>query len=179
MILTCPTVHPRVCGEHCLSMTTSRAGCGSSPRLRGTLRLNLHCAIVVRFIPASAGNTNTALAHWHCVAVHPRVCGEHFEHGYNLAKDYGSSPRLRGTLQRLQPGDAGRRFIPASAGNTRGRTLPATRSTVHPRVCGEHFSPVTSPRTSGGSSPRLRGTPISPRHHTCPQRFIPASAGNT
>ncbi len=36
---TIPSVHPRVCGEHCRSRTSASNSAGSSPRVRGTLLL--------------------------------------------------------------------------------------------------------------------------------------------
>ena len=71
------------------------------------------------------------------------------------------------------------RFIPASAGNTLTGSLPSAAKSVHPRVRGEHkiedkrFVPVI------GSSPRPRGTPCVRWQGRWPDRFIPASAGNT
>ena len=54
---TVEPVHPRACGEHLLWLTGSRSGCGSSPRMRGTLVDQCHRRIADRFIPAHAGNT--------------------------------------------------------------------------------------------------------------------------
>ena len=49
----------------------------------------------------------------------------------------------------------------------------------HPRVCGEHF--IYSMAFAGvkGSSPRMRGTPLSDAGHGIQSGIIPAYAGNT
>ena len=54
------------------------------------------------------------------MAVHPRVCGERVRALFLLLWDYGSSPRVRGTLSQ--------------------ETLKHDELTVHPRVCGERYS---------------------------------------
>ena len=66
---------------------------------------------------------------------------------------------MRGTHK----GEAGRvchvGIIPAYAGNTGRVVLPQPGCKDHPRVCGEHYYPVTIPEDALGSSPRMRGTP--------------------
>ena len=90
------TVHPRVCGERFVGQPLVAGVAGSSPRMRGTLRIlgryrNSHRFIPayagnavfpsfsvghLRFIPAYAGNAMQCL-HVHLSSpVHPRVCGE-------------------------------------------------------------------------------------------------------
>ena len=91
----------------------------------------------------------------------------------------GSSPRGRGTRSRPISGTPTRRFIPAWAGNTAAQRLQETRSSVHPRVGGEHPSLVEVPLDLCGSSPRGRGTLPWSLRRPDPQRFIPAWAGNT
>ena len=71
------------------------------------------------------------------------------------------------------------RFIPAGAGNTKGRYNSWPRAAVHPRGCGEHFSSRQQALDAGGSSPRVRGTPPRPKDPADLRRFIPAGAGNT
>ncbi|MEN9874118.1 MAG: hypothetical protein RL186_1015, partial [Pseudomonadota bacterium] len=71
------------------------------------------------------------------VPVHPRVGGEHATQININAAAHGSSPRGRGTHRRKAHLQAKRRFIPAWAGNTRGRVGGAARMAVHPRVGGE------------------------------------------
>ena len=49
---------------------------------------------------------------------------------------------------------------------------------VHPRVCGEHIDINILNFYSRGSSPRVRGTFLSPLPTGVTLRFIPACAGN-
>ena len=131
---------------------------GSSPRVRGTPSRPGQRARRTRFIPACAGNAN------------PR-----FRASSTAA---GSSPRVRGTP------DAGcascqlPRFIPACAGNARYRSPHSHPVAVHPRVCGERQDSLCASATMTGSSPRVRGTPLSAVDSPARRRFIPACAGN-
>jgi hypothetical protein len=49
---------------------------------------------------------------------------------------------------------------------------------VHPRACGERVRPPHAPGAGCGSSPRVRGTPVSDLILLGEGRFIPARAGN-
>ena len=70
-------------------------------------------------------------------------------------------------------------FIPACAGNTRGKNWRVTTFAVHPRLCGEHpINPLVLV-CFYGSSPPVRGTPPSVLNEFAGARFIPACAGNT
>ena len=215
-------VHPRERGEHDSGawmldgrkrFIPASAGNTSSERL-GSRHLAVHprergehlplVALPMRqrrFIPASAGNT--------------------FPNATPASNPGGSSPRARGTLlvghhrghsQSVHPRERGehrrvaavqgssRRFIPASAGNTRWATMPRRPLSVHPRERGEHLWVTGFATWDFGSSPRARGTPgsgvgwsgrmsVHPRergeharrqpHGHALARFIPASAGNT
>ena len=132
------SVHPRVCGEHRLYRGQGCDGDGSSPRLRGTHVLAEGISETLRFIPASAGNTEVPGATPATPSVHPRVCGEHVGLKRYRRIRIGSSPRLRGTLLHGRRVFGGVRFIPASAGNTGAQSSPGNAPAVHPRVCGEH-----------------------------------------
>ena len=90
--------------------------------MRGTLTKNEGRAILGRFIPAYAGNTQFQSRLFLAVPVHPRVCGEHSAAVERVLRSYGSSPRMRGTqLVPLVEHDPNR-FIPAYAGNTYAAT---------------------------------------------------------
>ena len=172
-------VHPRACGEHDLDEHTVDLVFGSSPRLRGTLRLMGLGVQRIRFIPAPAGNTPAPPGPKTRPAVHPRACGEHDGAGLAAPPVTGSSPRLRGTHRHHQHHRHHQRFIPAPAGNTRLPLVRGAPGPVHPRACGEHFPIVHEQGVVLGSSPRLRGTQVLGADWAQPQRFIPAPAGNT
>ena len=172
-------VHPRACGEHMAIWTFPARNCGSSPRLRGTHLAGVAKIGEDRFIPAPAGNTAARQNRASRGTVHPRACGEHpmlLAHVYVLV---GSSPRLRGTHHGQGIFPALWRFIPAPAGNTAVAPARWFGTTVHPRACGEHPSPMIPHRRASGSSPRLRGTHIVDEPAVRGRRFIPAPAGNT
>ncbi len=131
-----------------------------------------------RFIPAPAGNADSAAPPGGPGAVHPRACGERINSAISRMSSVGSSPRLRGTrrVPRLRAGRL--RFIPAPAGNAGCRYRWCGNRPVHPRACGERCSTCRISASTRGSSPRLRGT-----HPLCQApragcRFIPAPAGN-
>ena len=91
----------------------------------------------------------------------------------------GSSPRLRGTLQRVARADERIGIIPALAGNTPPANSKHRRSRDHPRACGEHWLPCQFVAPSVGSSPRLRGTHELEWGVGIDGGIIPALAGNT
>ena len=92
---------------------------------------------------------------------------------------YGSSPRMRGKPhQRVMP-PAGRRIIPAHAGQTRAITRPDQSRTDHPRACGANGSGQSLSESLLGSSPRMRGKPNPTREMERRTRIIPAHAGQT
>ena len=173
------TVHPRERGEHTLRLDNCTMVGGSSPRARGTHQRPRLQGSQPRFIPASAGNTACRLGSAHTTPVHPRERGEHIIPARDNARGNGSSPRARGTRKEGGAIPRPMRFIPASAGNTRSRSVRRISRTVHPRERGEHLAPTTAVASAAGSSPRARGTPGMSGSVVMASRFIPASAGNT
>ena len=131
------TVHPRVCGEQRHDRDGRAKDPGSSPRVRGTVRGHPRAAARPRFIPACAGNSAEGVFLAIDQAVHPRVCGEQSSFWMRMDCRSGSSPRVRGTVVQHLGVLLGHRFIPACAGNSARPCCRATRTTVHPRVCGE------------------------------------------
>ena len=93
--------HPRACGAHSSSNASTLGYQGSSPRMRGS---HLDCRISNRrkgIIPAHAGLTASALRRSPAVRDHPRACGAHSRSPSTYRVPSGSSPRMRGSLQRL------------------------------------------------------------------------------
>ena len=130
--------HPRVCGEHYPESAICGHNRGSSPRMRGTLTIELVDGKAGGIIPAYAGNTLSLISPRPCCRDHPRVCGEHPASLECMEKFTGSSPRMRGTPQTALNMRQKSGIIPAYAGNTRFYPSPSTHSRDHPRVCGEH-----------------------------------------
>ena len=147
--------------------------------MRGTLEATAGFAITQRFIPAYAGNTPTSRPADSRAAVHPRVCGEHFEGVEQGVESVGSSPRMRGTRSIGDADERAFRFIPAYAGNTATDMASGRSKSVHPRVCGEHPAAHRIRKAKPGSSPRMRGTQECLDNNLATERFIPAYAGNT
>ena len=149
---------PACAGNSQLRTAAFAPATGSSPRVRGTRPKARHFRAGHRFIPACAGNSRTLCAARFRRPVHPRVCGELQTVDSRDPTVHGSSPRVRGTRQRLHGGHGRHRFIPACAGNSELLGVPFQRQSVHPRVCGELLTASLRLARVGGSSPRVRGT---------------------
>ena len=171
-------VHPRACGEQFGSSWMYFFTDGSSPRLRGTANSNPFTHLLIRFIPAPAGNSSMLRWPPWRRAVHPRACGEQCGVAVGVTGKTGSSPRLRGTVLSIKDHLPCNRFIPAPAGNSAASGIRACRPPVHPRACGEQRCFRDSRMSAAGSSPRLRGTVKSELEYNPRLRFIPAPAGN-
>ena len=72
---------------------------GSSPRVRGKLRLALPVVAMTGLIPACAGKTQRNAVPLDRIPAHPRVCGENSDQKPIACKMSGSSPRVRGKPQ--------------------------------------------------------------------------------
>jgi hypothetical protein len=64
--------------------------------------------------------------------VHPRACGERGARSFHASHAAGSSPRVRGTLDRADESARASRFIPARAGNA----MPLSRERQEPEKAG-------------------------------------------
>ena len=151
---------------------------GSSPRARGTGQRRRLRSAGVRFIPASAGNSQPTTGRSFSPTVHPRERGEQFLISAPSSLSSGSSPRARGTDHEHAVGRHCHRFIPASAGNSCFDCRRSRAPPVHPRERGEQDVADPTTNTDIGSSPRARGTVHEGGHPNGLRRFIPASAGN-
>ena len=151
-------VHPRECGERRHRPAHHNHDRGSSPRVRGTLKVQRQHGQGWRFIPASAGNAPWKRIDIPDTTVHPRECGERLLIHLDRLPRLGSSPRVRGTRTH--------------------RNHPQNPHTVHPRECGERRAIWSRPSAGSGSSPRVRGTHPPHDRWNIGAWFIPASAGN-
>ncbi len=173
------SVYPRWRGEHKFTGSNPQLILGLSPLARGTLKRVLCGAVVIRFIPAGAGNT----LRWDTVrrkdSVYPRWRGEHRTRQIQINIAVGLSPLARGTPGFPRPAPRRSRFIPADAGNTPLRRVLGTLKTVYPRWRGEHIRWFDGDKCVTGLSPLARGTPSIKERERTGIRFIPAGAGNT
>ena len=172
------SVHPRICGERHLVFIALLRGVGSSPHMRGTLPEIQFSMLLIRFIPAYAGNAQQEPKESRSTPVHPRICGERTIARAPGRKGDGSSPHMRGTLPVWATASDSKRFIPAYAGNADGIRGIRGGHSVHPRICGERQNGMSSSLAPPGSSPHMRGTLWTPSKNGRAGRFIPAYAGN-
>ena len=110
--------HPRVCGEHVIKPWHFVYCAGSSPRMRGALRISLAFFSSSRIIPAYAGSTSSFSFFLSCSGDHPRVCGEHHLLACLFVVGEGSSPRMRGAPCKSFAHMRTVGIIPAYAGST-------------------------------------------------------------
>ena len=155
-----------------------RLCCGSSPHTRGTLGNQTQRDLTPRFIPTYAGNAPVPAGSRVLLSVHPRMRGERPGSIHESPVLAGSSPHTRGTSCRGQGSRAGRRFIPAYAGNAASSALRRSCAAVHPRIRGERSVAPCQGSVSSGSSPHTRGTHRRADRIAQHHRFIPAYAGN-
>ena len=151
--------HPRVCGEHLVTVAIYATLVGSSPRMRGALLPPWPGQRPERIIPAYAGSTSGGTSGSRGTRDHPRVCGEHREVPLELVHLLWIIPAYAGSTVRDQGAQAARRD--------------------HPRVCGEHSSPSSSSSCPPGSSPRMRGAHPRDVLLHLHEGIIPAYAGST
>ena len=179
LIAASPTAHPRSRGEHFTQFWNSAFRVGSSPLARGTPRSLFLLLVVIRLIPARAGNTPDAFLTVTRCAAHPRSRGEHTCVGCGSRRGCGSSPLARGTPAPCRDQDCAARLIPARAGNTAVRPGSRTGAAAHPRSRGEHYAAGDDYLGHFGSSPLARGTHLTRGRAATRLRLIPARAGNT
>ena len=151
-------VHPRRRGEQRCRIALCNLRAGSSPQARGTDHVLVRVDVVIRFIPAGAGNRCRGGRQNSTRTVHPRRRGEQAARPSRGEKKRGSSPQARGTDFRRESLSEDVRFIPAGAGNSSEDFAHGGRMPVHPRRRGEQEMLITSLRWRHGSSPQARGT---------------------
>ena len=171
--------HPRACGANGKISSKTMVRTGSSPRMRGKLRVERGRDDKIRIIPAHAGQTHGRRYMADRTPDHPRACGANKGAFAQTLSADGSSPRMRGKPEHRHPGHGHRRIIPAHAGQTSPHAIMPPRSTDHPRACGANGSMTCAFRSCSGSSPRMRGKHDLRQQPRRKLRIIPAHAGQT
>ena len=149
--------HPRACGANGKISSKTMVRTGSSPRMRGKLRVERGRDDKIRIIPAHAGQTHGRRYMADRTPDHPRACGANSTKYNARHMPTGSSPRMRGKPLRFLVFDPCGRIIPAHAGQTRARSRRPYPPTDHPRACGANPNTVIPVTATAGSSPRMRG----------------------
>ena len=107
------------------------------------------------------------------------MCGEHFKHALDGQSRLGSSPHVRGALDLFEALCHQFGIIPACAGSTVGWVPCQVWCRDHPRMCGEHLFSWSSVNRLPGSSPHVRGAPLTIFKRWSDNGIIPACAGST
>jgi hypothetical protein len=169
--------HPRVGGEDPVTGAWYMDDWGTPPRRRGGRPAFDWLRTKTRSTPASAGRTTGPGRTGGPSSKHPRVGGEDLTALRIPVVTSEAPPRRRGGRGDAEHGPDPRRSTPASAGRTSRPTLPATRTTDHPRVGREDQPSSPSSSRRNEAPPRRRGG----RHPREPARrdvrSTPASAG--
>ena len=129
--------HPRGCGEKGSVGGPWRRALGSSPRVRGKVKMAAVALCVLGIIPAGAGKSRGPHAPSRGGQDHPRGCGEKLHFGGGCKHFLGSSPRVRGKVTVWGRGVALGGIIPAGAGKRRALSPLSAGHGDHPRGCGE------------------------------------------
>ena len=172
--------HPRMCGEHTITLTNGDKQQGSSPHVRGAHGALHGLASCHGIIPACAGSTQACWIERSFRWDHPRMCGEHRLRHLRPQDPHGIIPACAGSTSRcrgwsrstrdhprmcgehnglLWVGDCQVGIIPACAGSTTPWACRSHRHRDHPRMCGEHTERVGDSKGKQGSSPHVRGAP--------------------
>ena len=168
-----------MCGEHRVGLECVFLEEGSSPHVRGALRLFRFPLDLTGIIPACAGSTIRLAGRSMCSRDHPRMCGEHQRGVRDPRTALGSSPHVRGARLERDENPSGSGIIPACAGSTDRVGAAGSLVGDHPRMCGEHITPNPFANAVLGSSPHVRGALIQGIVLHCPLGIIPACAGST
>ena len=171
--------HPRIRGEHGITLSGRVEGMGSSPHSRGALTLPRAQLPPARIIPAFAGSTSVRTGSSRTDRDHPRIRGEHRCPNLLNGSSGGSSPHSRGALCRVRRAQRRRGIIPAFAGSTRAHRPAHQPGQDHPRIRGEHSGAMVLSELRRGSSPHSRGAHVLPSLVQQRVRIIPAFAGST
>ena len=168
-----------MCGEQHVRVATAMYQLGSSPRVRGAVKLCADLTKTIGIIPACAGSSNIFNSIAFQIWDHPRVCGEQFSTLAAKAGGAGSSPRVRGAVFQLSQFAGYVGIIPACAGSSVLDGHVVTPKRDHPRVCGEQSAKTERGTHRRGSSPRVRGAVLLARVHLVRTGIIPACAGSS
>ena len=174
-----PRDHPRACGEQPAAVVLVFGRWGSSPRVRGAVRLRRTHLRSRGIIPARAGSSSDSRGGGFGSGDHPRASGEQAPHCRQVQRRMGSSPRVRGAVKLCAEFTKTIGIIPARAGSSTGNPACRVRTWDHPRACGEQDLQFIDALPIVGSSPRVRGAALGAHTPNDLLGIIPARAGSS
>ena len=175
MFLT--SVYPRACGGTSTARSSLLKQRGLSPRVRGNPPEPLAMILLLRSIPARAGEPAKRSASRRPSWVYPRACGGTRVSTVTSLSPYGLSPRVRGNQELLAQGSGSHGSIPARAGEPSSTLYHFQVDSVYPRACGGTPCPCGTGWPQRGLSPRVRGNRDDGDNLATLTRSIPARAG--
>ena len=171
--------HPRLRGGNGAFLVWPTLSRGSSPLARGKPALTVSTRVIIRIIPACAGETSSLNCATRSGRDHPRLRGGNLPPLPVEVGVYGSSLLARGKQEPRGHPLLHAGIIPACAGETGSSARRHRRTSDHPRLRGGNGVSVPRHTASSGSSPLARGK----LHVVTVQRqrlgIIPACAGET
>ena len=170
-------VYPRVCGGTAGRRLWRRLSGGLSPRVRGNLGVGGQSGLLLRSIPACAGEPYAFAPAPSPSPVYPRVCGGTLARKARKPGSPGLSPRVRGNRRQAELHPAPPRSIPACAGEPCAARRLRPPGKVYPRVCGGTEASRCRCSCTPGLSPRVRGNPGDKQGRVPAPGSIPACAG--
>ena len=169
--------HPRLCGEKVVPLTSKINKQGSSPPMRGKVRVGEAYSRAYRITPAYAGKSKKSDMDIIISQDHPRLCGEKFRIPRMAASQLGSPPPMRGKVILYNKIWSAFRITPAYAGKSDMDSPDFSRSKDHPRLCGEKPGNLLITSNAPGSPPPMRGKALK-KFSVFPRNGItPAYAG--
>ncbi len=159
--------HLRACGEQLLHRQRHDPIEGSSPRMRRTDRHMNGLPALAGIISAHAENRPLPAPLFAKRSDHLRACGEQGASISAAVVVFGSSPRMRRTVDRPRSGAERAGIISAHAENSRSGSVAYRCKRDHLRACGEQPQCGILQVGQRGSSPRMRRTGVQGANHGC------------
>ena len=157
----------------------ARADLGSPPHGRGPPGESEAEAKLRGLTPAWAGTTRPCRPDRRCRWAHPRMGGDHRSRPSSRGAASGSPPHGRGPLPHRRVAASVFGLTPAWAGTTMYCARGLRRRRAHPRMGGDHGTPIGYRPPKSGSPPHGRGPRPPPREPDSRSGLTPAWAGTT
>ena len=131
----------------------------------------------IRIIPTRVGTSQHGQSRISWTQDHPHACGDKIFAGADMPPHRGSSPRVWGQDNLLNPVKSEYRIIPTRVGTRHLFGVLAVAHRDHPHACGDKDKKISYMSTYLGSSPRVWGQVMQWASETIANRIIPTRVG--